>query len=71
MRIKIIGIEYILWRILPAMSILDVACMLKMCQEAIMSFYTYSLFVSYISEEGLHTIFCGKMEVLSSSPNIH
>ena len=36
----------------------------------IMSFKDTGLFISYVLEQGLHPISSGKLQVLSSSPNV-
>ena len=76
MWIKILCIEYILWRILSTKSMFDVANMLKryyfkdgpMNDYELLNIY---VFISYVLEQELHPISDGKLRVMGSSTNIY
>ena len=75
--IEILWIEYLLWKILSTKSMFDVANMLKELSVKDVPMNNYELLniqaclFHMFWNRGLHPISRGKLQVLSSSPNIH
>ena len=74
--LKVLCIEYILWRILTTKYMFEIGIMLKEinCQRCANKYLWTSkhigLFIQYILGQAVHPISSGKLQALSSSPYI-